>query len=386
METQTGRPVPRIELPDRYNLVDHFVDRHLREGRGEKTAIISDDRSLTYAETAELVNRAANGLRQLGVQEEQRVLILLPDCPEFVAAYFGAIKIGAVAVPTNTALRAPDYGYFLDESRSRALIVHSSLYSLVEPVLGGRRALRHVIVCGERQPDQLWWDEWIQGQSPEFEAAATHKDDVALWLWTSGSTGPPKAAVHLQPDWIYCCEYYGRGVLGIGPEDITFSSYKLFHAYGLGQGLMFPFPEGATTILYSARSGAKAILQKAHDKRPSLFSSVPTLYAAMLQEADGSQSYDLSSMRLAVSAAEPLPAAIFRRWRERFGVEILDGIGSTEVLNTYLSARPGKVRPGSTGQPVPGYKLRIVDVNGQDVAPGVIGDLLVSGESTSPCY
>jgi benzoate-CoA ligase family protein len=378
--------VPRIQLPEQYNLVDHFVDRHLREGRGEKTAILSEGGTLTYAQVAEQVNRVGNGLRQLGVQQEQRVLLLLPDCPEFAAAYFGTIKIGAVAVPTNTALRASDYAYFLDESRARALIVHSSLYTQIEPILAGRKTLRHVIVCGERQSGRLWWEEWLEGQSPELEAAETSRDDIAFWLWTSGSTGTPKAAVHLQHDWVHCCECYARGVLGIGPEDVTFSSSKLFHAYGLGNGLMFPFHVGATTVLYPGRPQAGAILQKVHAARPTLFFSVPTLYAAMLQETDRPHSYDLSSIRLAASAAEPLPAEIFRRWKERFGIEILDGIGSTEALHIYLSARPGEVRAGSTGQPVPGYQLRIVDHEGQELPRGAIGDLLVSGESTALCY
>jgi benzoate-CoA ligase family protein len=243
-----------------------------------------------------------------------------------------------------------------------------------------------VIVCGERQSGRLWWEEWLEGQSPELEAAETSKDDIAFWLWTSGSTGTPKAAAHLQHDWVHCCEYYARGVLGISPEDVTFSSSKLFHAYGLGNGLMFPFHVGATTVLYPGRPQAGVILQKVHAARPTLFFSVPTLYAAMLQETDQPQSYDLSSVRLAASAAEPLPAEIYRRWKERFGIEILDGIGSTEVLHIYLSARAGEARAGSTGQPVPGYQLRIVDHTGQEVPPGAIGDLLVSGESTALCY
>ena len=196
----------------------------------------------------------------------------------------------------------------------------------------------------------------------------------------------PKAAVHLQHDWIYCCEGYARGVLNINENDRTFSSSKLFHAYGLGNGLLFPFHVGATTILYPGRPKPRPILQKAHETRPTLFFSVPTLYAAMLQETDRENRYDLSSVRLAVSAAEPLPADIYRRWRERFACEILDGIGSTEALHIYLSAREGKVKPGSTGQPVPGYELRIIDEAGREVPCGEIGDLMVRGESTAPFY
>jgi benzoate-CoA ligase family protein len=375
-----------IDLPEKFNVADHFVDRHVREGRGGRTAIICRDRTLTYAQLAEEVGRVGNGLRKLGVQEEQRVLLLLPDCPEFVAAYFGVMKIGAVAVPTSTALRSDDYAYFLGESRAKVLIVHDSLYGEVAPALAHQPYLRHVLVCGGLQEHHLNWEEWLAGCPPQLDSEPTSKDDVAFWLWTSGSTGRPKASVHLQRDWIYCCEGYGRGVLDIGPDDITFSSSKLFHAYGLGNGLMFPFHVGATTALYPGKPQAKAILETAQTTQPTLFFSVPTLYAAMLQEIERGGGFDLSSVRLAVSAAEPLPAEIFRRWKERLGFEILDGIGSTELLHIYLSARAGHVRPGSTGQPVPGYDIRIVEPDGREVPPGVIGDLLVSGESTARCY
>jgi benzoate-CoA ligase family protein len=379
-------PIVRPAPPNLYNVVDHFVDCHIREGRGEKTAIISGDKRVTYAEIAEQINRVANGLRTLGLQEEQRVLLVLPDTPEFAAAYFGTMKIGAVAVPTSTALRASDYAYFLEESRARIAVVHSTLLDELAPALSGQRYCTKVIVCGEPVGGYTHWGKFLAGASPKFEAALTSKDDAAFWLWTSGSTGRPKAAVHLHHDWVYCCDYYARGVLDIGPSDITFSSSKLFHAYGLGNGLMFPFYAGATTILYQGKPQARAILETAQTNRPTLFFSVPTLYAAMLQEVEQDKPYDLGSVRLAVSAAEPLPADIFRRWKDRFGVEILDGIGSTEVLHIYLSARAGRVRPGSTGQAVPGYELALVDHSGQPVAPGAIGDLMVAGPSTAPCY
>ena len=377
--------VNRLDIPDQYNLVDHFVERHIREGRGDKTAIISGDRRLTYREIAEQVNRAGNGLLKLGLQEEQRALLVLPDIPEFAAAYFGIMKIGAVAVPTSTALRANDYAYFLEESRARIAIVHSTLLAEFVPALSGQRYCRNVIVCGDPVEGYIHWDQFLADSSPKLEAAPTRSDDVAFWLWTSGSTGRPKAAVHLHRDWVYCCEYYARGVLDIRGDDVTFSSSKLFHAYGLGNGLMFPFHAGATTILYPGRPQAKTILEVAQANRPTLFFSVPTLYAAMLQEAEQT-AYDLEPVRLAASAAEPLPADIFRRWKERFGIEILDGIGSTEVLHIYLSARAGRVRPGSTGQAVPGYELALVDHTGQPVPPGAIGDLMVAGPSTAQCY
>jgi benzoate-CoA ligase family protein len=370
---------------DSFNLTDQFVDRHIREGRSQKVAIRCGESVYTYGDVAADVNRAGNGLLRLGLQDEQRVLLLLPDCPEFAIAYFGVIKIGAVAVPTSTAARTADYDYFLRESKARIVIVHSSLFAELAPALGAQHALRHVIVVGEPQPGCTHWTEWLAQNSSELEAAPTNAEDVAFWLWTSGSTGRPKAAVHLHYDWISCCRNYAVEVLGIGPDDIAFSSSKLFHAYGLGNGLMFPFYSGASTVLFPGKAQAKAILGIAQSARPTLFFSVPTLYSQMLQEAER-ETYCLDSVRLAVSAAEPLPADIFRRWRSKFGVQILDGVGSTEALHIYLSARPNSVKPGSTGTAVPGYKLRILDSDDREVSPGTIGDLLVSGDSIAPCY
>jgi benzoate-CoA ligase len=312
-------------------------------------------------------------------------MLLLPDVPEFAIAYFAAMKIGAVAVPTSTALRSADYAYFLNESRARALIAHSSVYAQVAPALSGRKDLRHVIVCGDPVEPHPHWDGRLSSSSPVLKAAETTKDDAAFWLWTSGSTGPPKAAVHLHQDWAHCCDTYACGILGMQSNDTTFSSSKLFHAYGLGNGLMFPFFVGAGTVLYPGKPQAASILETVQKTKPTLFFSVPTLYAAMLQEADHTL-YDLSSMRLAVSAAEPLPADIFRRWKERFGVEILDGIGSTEVLHIYISASAGRAKPGSSGQPVPGYEVRIVDSEGHDLPAGMLGDLWVRGRSTATSY
>jgi benzoate-CoA ligase family protein len=371
--------------PVRFNLTDYFIDRHIREGRAGKPALRCAEHVHTYGDLAAKVNRAGNGLLQLGLQEEQRVLLVLPDCPEFVVAYFAVMKAGGVAVPTTNFARTADYEYFLRESKARILIVHATVFGEIAAALSEQRYLRHVIVVGERQTGHILWDEWLAGNSPELRPAETNGDDVAFWLWTSGSTGRPKAAVHLHYDWMHCCRNYAVEVLGIHPTDITFSSSKLFHAYGLGNGLMFPFYAGASAILFASKAQAKAVLGVAQKTRPTLFFSVPTLYAQMLQEAD-KESYCLDSVRLAVSAAEPLPAEIYRRFHGKFGVEILDGIGSTEALHIYLSARAGKVRPGSTGTAVPGYKLRLVDLDERELQPGAIGDLLVAGESIAPCY
>lgn len=371
--------------PVRFNLADYFIDRHVREGKGGKTALRCGECVRTYEGLSADVNRVGNGLLRLGLQEEQRVLIVLPDSPEFVVAYFAVMKVGGIAVPTTTFGRTTDYDYFLRESKARILVVHATAFGEIAPVLDQQPHLNHVIVVGERRKGHIVWDEWRAGNSPKLSPAETNVEDVAFWLWTSGSTGRPKAAVHLHYDWIHCCRNYAIEVLGINTHDITFSSSKLFHAYGLGNGLMFPFYAGASTVLFPNKAHANAVLEVAQKTRPTLFFSVPTLYAQMLHEAEKG-SYCLDSVRVAVSAAEPLPAEIYRRFRGRFGVEILDGLGSTEVLHMYLSARRGKVKPGSTGTAVPGYKLRLVDMDEREVQPGTVGDLLVAGESIAACY
>jgi len=368
-----------------YNLADDLVDRHVRAEHGNHLAILCEEQRVTYRELGEIVSRAGHALIALGVAAGQRVLLVLPDSTEFVAAFLAAARIGAVAVPTNTTLRHTDYEYFLGESRAAAVVVHSALLTEVAPALEKWEVESRTIVTGDRVSGYLHWADWLAGRSAALEAAATTASDPAFWLWTSGSTGQPKAAVHRHGDWAWCARHYARGVLNLTASDVTFSSSKLFHAYGLGNSLAFPLHAGAATILSPVRAQAKSVLEIVQRTRPTLFFSVPTLYAAMLQEASTS-SYDLSSVRLAISAAEPLPAEIFRRWQERFGIEILDGLGSTELLHIYLSARSGQVRPGSSGTPVPGYAIRVVDADGEDVAAGTVGDLLVAGESRAICY
>lgn len=336
-----------------FNLAAYFVDRHIAVGRGDRAAVIFEGYRYSYAEIGALVDQAGNAFLRAGVESGDRVMIVLPDSPEFVAAYFGAIKIGAVAVPTSTALRPADYAYLAGESQAK-LVVTEAVWN-TEPW----RAL---------------------------ECAATGWEDPAFWLWTSGSTGPPKAAVHRQGDWLACCEGYARGVLDMRPDDVTFSSAKLFHAYGLGNGLMFPFFVGATAVLDAGKPLAAALLARAQECRPTLFFGVPTHYAAMLHETDTGNPYDLSSVRLGISAAEQLPGEIVRRWRDRFGFEVLDGIGSTEVLHIYISNRAGDVRPGSSGLPVPGYELRVTDESGRELPAGETGDLWVRGASNATHY
>ena len=374
------------DIPELFNAASIFIDRHLTEGHGDRVALRWADHDISYAQLAENVNRAGNALRRLGVRPEERVLLVVFDSPEFVYSFWGAIKIGAVPVPVNTFMRAEDYAYLLNDSRAGVVVVSSEVWPVVAPAAAQARWLRHRLVVGAGQGDVLSFADLLQQESPTLEPEQTHREDAALWLYSSGSTGTPKGVIHLHRDLPYCAETYGREVLAVGPHDVTLAAPRLFFAYGLGGGLYFALYAGATAVLVSERPTPDSIFAAIHRYRPTLFFGVPTLYAAMLQVKEAAQKYDLSSLRLCLSAGESLPAELFTRWRERFGGEILDGIGSTEILHIFLSNRPGQVRPGSSGFPVPGYEVRIADENGQDVRQGDIGDLLVKGGSITTGY
>ena len=375
-------------IPRDLNAAHWFVDRHVAEGRGGRLAILHEGRRLTYGDVHAGVNRLGNALRRLGVAMEQRVVLLLQDSPEFVWSFWGAIKIGAVPIPTNTLLKPHDFEYILRDSRAEVVIVSQPLASIVQQVRPRVHSLRQVVVAGTAVTGegQLSYEQLVAPESAELEAAATTKDDVAFWLYTSGTTGTPKAAVHLQHDMLVCCEAFGRHVLEIGPDDRTFSVAKLFFAYGLGNALYFPFHVGASTVLYPGRPEPAKVLELIGRERPTLFYAVPTAYAAMLQVPNAERLYDLSSIRVCSSAGEPLPKAIYDRWLEKFGIEILDGIGSTEMCHTFIANRRGQVRPGSSGTLVPGYDARLVDDDGRPVAVGDVGNLLVKGDSACACY
>jgi benzoate-CoA ligase family protein len=377
---------PTIQLPDLFNAATEFVDRHLQEGRAERVALRYGGCVLTYGQVADMVNRVGNALHGLGVDMENRVLLLLYDSPEFAASFFAAMKIGAVPVPVNTMMRAQDYAYFLNDSRAKVLIAHRPLWDEVAKVRDQLRYLRHVVIVGEPEPGQYGFDQWIARASPRLEPAPTSKDDAAFWLYSSGSTGFPKGAVHLHHDMIYCADLYARPILDLGPDDITFSAAKLFFAYGLGNNLYFPFRVGASAILYPGRPLPETVFEIIARQRPTVFFGVPTLYAGMLALRDAETTYDVSSVRLCVSAGEPLPPELFKRWYERFGIEILDGIGTTEILHIFISNRPKRVKPGSSGTVVPGYGAKIVDEEGQPAKSGEIGNLMVQGESTCAYY
>jgi benzoate-CoA ligase len=389
-----------ILLPDQFNAATYFIDRHLDQGRGEKVAIEAGDARVTYRQLGEKVNRFGNALRQLGARIEERVLLLLLDSPEFAFSFFGAIKIGAVPVPVNTLLRAADHQYILNNSRARVVVVSESLYPQIEAIPREQlRYLQHVIVVDAAPATgTLCFGDVIEQNSPQLEAEPTSRDDAAFWLYSSGSTGPPKACVHLQHDMVVCAERYAKGILGMTESDRCFSVAKLFFAYGLGNALYFPLAVGATSILTPGAPKPQHVFEIIERHRPTLFFSVPSNYAALLAHVPGTNhvgtapgcrdapDFDFSSVRYAISAGEALPAAIFHRFKQRFNVEVLDAIGSTEVLHVFIANRPGAVRPGSSGQIIPGYEAKIVDESDQPAKPDEIGNLLVKSDSTCSHY
>src|SRR3954468_17686490 len=327
---------PARNLPDRFNAAEFFVDRHLVEGRTEKVAIECGERAVTYRQLIDKVNQTGNALRnQLGVRAEERVLLLLFDCPEFAFCFFGAIKIGAVPVPVSTLLTTADYEFLLNDCRARVAVVSEALLGQVMAIARERLPwLEKVAVVGSGKGAALGFTELVTTESTSCVVAPTHKDDPCFWLYSSGSTGPPKGCVHLQHDMVVTAELYARNVLGVTERDRFFSTAKLFFAYGLGNALYFPLLVGGTSILQSTSARPKEVYEAIERYRPTLLFSVPSSYAAALnfQRPEGGE-YDLRSVRHAVSAGECLPAALFHRFQERFGIEILDAIGSTEALH-----------------------------------------------------
>ena len=371
---------------DSYNAASIFVDSHEQEGKGDKVAIYYLDKKITYKEVREKVNQTGNALKELGLGLEDRILLLLVDCPEFVYSFFGAMKIGAVPIPTNTMLKPADYQYLLNDSRAKIAVVSEELLGNILEVRGNLKYLRHIIVVGKSQDNCLSFDDITDGKSTQLEIAETSKDDPAFWLYSSGTTGFPKGTVHLHHDMAYCAEYYAKRIIGINENDRTFSVARLFFAYGLGNGLYFSFYVGASTILSPNRPTPEHVYEVIDQYKPTLFFGVPTSFTALLQVEGAKEKYDLSSIRHCVSAGEALPRVIFDRWREVYNMEILDGIGSTEILHIYISNMPGQVKGGSTGKIVPGYEAKIIDADGNVQPVNEVGTLQIRGDSTAAYY
>jgi benzoate-CoA ligase family protein len=377
-----------------YNIADEFVSRPARE-QPDKPAILGTGRARTYAELETLVERVAQALRDANCQPGERVLIGLPDSAELIGVFFGAAKIGAIAVPVNPMARAADYRHWLENCGARMAIVHAPILDEFCAGVAGDAGLELLVVYestpGAKKPERVArriveWDDWLPSRGGDAATHPTLADDPAFFLYTSGSGGTPKGVVHRHQDMAAAARNYAQGVLGLRADDRLFSVSKLFFAYGLGNGMYFPLHFGASTILYPERPRADEIATVIAQYRPTVFFSVPTFYASLLRESEKGLVLDFSSVRLAVSAGESLPAEIFEQFRARFGVEILDGIGSSEMLHIFLSSRPGQARAGSCGREVPGYEARILDDAGQPAAVDEAGNLWVKGESAFAEY
>ena len=381
-----------FSIPERFNVAEFFVNRNLAEGRGAQVALICGGRQITYGQIAQEVDQPANAFSAVGIQPADRVFLLLLDSPAFVSAFWGATKIGAVPIPANTLLGAEELEFMWKDSRARCLVVDASLLERVRPILACQPTDRSdgpvtTYVAGGTGSAEgvLNFEQELARQPRQAETARTHRDDPAFWLYTSGSTGRPKAAIHLHRDCVYCYELYAKRVLKISSSDRTFSTSKLFFAYGLGNALYFPFGAGASTVLLAEKPTPERVFEILTRHRPTIFFAVPSVYAALVDSAEVPEGA-FDSVRCAVSAGEALPAPIWERCRARFGLSILDGIGSTEMLHMFISNRLDDMVPGSSGTPVPGYQAKIVDELGRETAPGQIGELMVRGESAAAGY
>ncbi len=374
-------------MQSEFNVACEFIDRNVRQGRARNVALECDTERVTYGQLRERVNRAGNALLGLDVRPEERVLLLLPNIPEFLYCFFGAIKAGVVPVPVNPQLTAREYEYLLQDSRARVAVAGETGLAVLQSIPRERLRYLRKVVAGERNGGESSLRQLMAAASPELEPEPCGRDAVAFWLYSSGSTGPPKGCVHLHHDMVVCAELYAEHILRMTGSDRCYSAAPLFFAYGLGNAGYFPLYFGATAILSAQRPVPERVYADIERFRPTLFFSVPSHYAALLaHHPSREREFDLSSVRHAISAGEPLPSPLFERFQQRFGIEILDAWGSTETLNMVISNRPGDIRPGSSGKVIPGMEARIVDEAGQAVERGAIGNLLVRSDATCAAY
>jgi benzoate-CoA ligase len=370
-----------------YNVTAKLIDDAVEKGFGDKILVYYKDKTYTYKEMQSLINRVGNALYVLGVHIEEKVMLVMYDSPEAMACFYGVIKIGAVPVPVNYMYTSDDFRYLLNDSRARTIIAHEDFAEQIDGWREELHFLENTIILGNKTKSyQIGFHDMVDRCSDELQVGNTTYDDVAVWNYTSGVTGIPKAAVHLQHDVFTCLDKYAKGILQINQNDILFSAYKFFFTYGLGNSFIYPPGLGASVVLLADKSVPETMLGTIDQYKPTVFFGAPKLYSSMLQIKDAEKKYDLSSLRLCVSALEALPENIYYEWKERFGLEILDGIGSTELMHIFISNRPGEVKPGSSGKIVPGYTARIVDDDGNEVPDGEVGNLEVKGESMAAFY
>ncbi len=375
------------DIPDTFNLASFLTDRHIAEGRGGKTALYYQDQRITYARLLAMVNRTGNMLTGLGVEIEDRVVVVLPDSPEFFYSLLGAMKIGAVPVAVNTLASPKDYAYFLNDSRAKVVIIHDSLVSKIQDIGKDLHYLRKTVVVGKAPAGTLSYDDLTAKSSEKLEAAPTSKDDVAYWMYTSGTTGVPKGVVHLHHDLLHFLPPFCEQVTGITENDIVFATSRMFFAYGRNSSFDATLLYGAGVVLYPDWPDAVKVLDILERYRPTIFASVPSFYAATLREIDRSgRRPDLSFLRICTSSGEPLPQGIFDRWKAAFGLDILNILGSTDAGGPYLANLPAKVKPGSSGVLLDGYRGKLVGPDGREVADNEVGTLWLSNDGTAPCY
>jgi benzoate-CoA ligase family protein len=373
------------DIPLQYNCVNTL--EHNLAKRADKIALYSAEREMTFRQVSHEVNQVSNALKKLGVRIGDYVAILSLDLPEWVTSFFGVIKVGGIAVGMNTTLTPKEYGYMLDDSRARVVIVHESLLPKIEEIRSGRPFLEHVIVIGSKRGGDVTYAEWIKGESNDFQAALTHRDDWCTLNYTSGTTGPPKGIQHAHKDMPISSQLYTVNFLGLTEKDRTFSIARLFFTYGLGVNLFSPWHVGASTVLCSEPPRVAANVLATIDRyKPTFLFNVPTGYASLMAVENFGERFNLSSLRVCVAAGEALPASLWHSWKERTGLEIIESMGTTEAFALFLSNREGDIRPGSLGKCVEGFELKLADEDGVPVAQGEIGDLYVKGECFSLYY